>query len=157
MKWAKTRRSTIRRTDSRSTARRPVIDRGGSGRAMRYPTTRPPERRVQAIDRALRGGKWPTVQGLAVDLGVDPRTIGGDIRFMRCERNAPIAYDRRRGGYFDREPTYQLLHVPITQGELLAICLSERILRQFRGTPFEAGRGPAWGRAFPQRDQPTRT
>ena len=42
---------------------------------MRNSTSRPPERRVQAIDRALRGGKWPTVLGLAVDLGVDPRTI----------------------------------------------------------------------------------
>jgi predicted DNA-binding transcriptional regulator YafY len=93
---------------------------------------------MQAIDQALRAQKWPTDKTLAADLEVDPRTIRRDIEFLRDERNAPIEYDRARGGYFYAEPTYQLPLVQMTEGELLGLYLSERMLRQFHGTPFEA-------------------
>jgi predicted DNA-binding transcriptional regulator YafY len=93
---------------------------------------------MQAIDQALRAQRWPTDKTLAADLEVDPRTIRRDIEFMRDERNAPIEYDRVRRGYFYAEPTYQLPLVQMTEGELLGLYLSERMLRQFHGTPFEA-------------------
>jgi predicted DNA-binding transcriptional regulator YafY len=94
-------------------------------------------RRMQAIDQALRAQRWPTARSLTEELNVDPRTIRRDIEFMRDERNAPIEYDRVRGGYFYAEPTYQLPLVPMTEGELLGLYLSERMLRQFHATPFE--------------------
>ena len=56
---------------------------------------------------------------------------------MRDEQNAPIKFDRVHGGYYYAEPTYQLPLVQLTQGELLGLYLSERMLRQFQGTPFE--------------------
>jgi hypothetical protein len=42
-------------------------------------------RRMQAIDWALRAGRWPTSKSLARELKVDPRTIRRDIEFMRDE------------------------------------------------------------------------
>ncbi len=105
---------------------------------MRYHATRPLMRRMQEIDLALRTKKWPTDKTLAVDLQVDPRTVRRDLEFMRYEQNAPIAFDRARRGYYYTEPTYRLPLLQMTQGELLALYFSERLLRQFRGTPFEA-------------------
>jgi predicted DNA-binding transcriptional regulator YafY len=104
---------------------------------MRHPATQPLARRIQAIDQALRAGRWPTGEALALALEVDARTIRRDTRFMRLEQHAPIGFDRRRKGYYYTEPTFRLPSVQMTQGELLALYLSERMLRQFRGTPFE--------------------
>jgi predicted DNA-binding transcriptional regulator YafY len=104
---------------------------------MRYHPTRPLMRRMQEIDRAVRAGRWPTAESLANELNVDLRTIRRDIEFMRDERNAPIEYDRVRRGYFYAEPTYQLPLVQMTEGELLGLYLSERMLRQLQGMPFE--------------------
>ena len=107
---------------------------------MRYPGTRPLVRRMQAIDQALRARKWPTDKTLAKDLQVDPRTIRHDLEFMRDERQAPIAFDRARRGYHYTEPTYRLPPLQMSQGELLALYLSERLMKQFRDTPFEPDR-----------------
>jgi predicted DNA-binding transcriptional regulator YafY len=104
---------------------------------MRYHPTRPLMRRMQEIYRALRAGRWPTAESLANELNVDLRTIRRDIEFMLHERNAPIEYDRARRGYYYAEPTYQLSLVQMTEEELLGLYLSERMLRQFHGTPFE--------------------
>ena len=52
---------------------------------------------MQAIDLALRAGRWPTDKSLANELKVDPRTIRRDLEFMRDEQHAPSEYDRSRG------------------------------------------------------------
>ena len=41
---------------------------------MRFHATRPLVRRMQAIDQALRAGRWPTDKSLAKELKVDPRS-----------------------------------------------------------------------------------
>jgi predicted DNA-binding transcriptional regulator YafY len=56
---------------------------------------------------------------------------------MRDDPHAPIAFDRARRGYYYADPTFRLPRVPISQGEMLALYLSERMIRQFSGTPFE--------------------
>ena len=56
---------------------------------------------------------------------------------MRDQQHAPVEYDRGRGSYGYAEPTYRLPFIQMTQGEMLALYLSERMMRQFRGTPFE--------------------
>ena len=60
---------------------------------MRYHATRPPLKRIMAIDREVRAKKWPTDKTLAMSLEVDPRTIRRDLVYMREQLNAPIAYD----------------------------------------------------------------
>jgi predicted DNA-binding transcriptional regulator YafY len=105
--------------------------------AMRYHGTRPLIRRMQAIDQVLRAQRWPTDKTLATDLEVDPRTIRRDLEFMRDEHHAPIEFDRARRDYYYADPTFRLPLVQMSQGEMLALYLSERMMRQFSGTPFE--------------------
>ena len=104
---------------------------------MRYHGTRPPILRMTAIDQALRANKWPTDKTLAETLGVDPRTIRRDLEYMRDQLHAPIAFDRVRGGYHYTELTFRLSFPQLSQGELVALFLAERMMHQFRGTPFE--------------------
>jgi predicted DNA-binding transcriptional regulator YafY len=92
---------------------------------------------MQAIDQALRAQRWPTDKTLATDLEVDPRTIRRDIEFMRDERHAPIEFDRAQRGYYYADPTFRLHLVHMNHCTMLALYLSERMMRQFSGTPFE--------------------
>jgi len=105
---------------------------------MRYHATRPPQKRMMVIDQALRAKKWPTDRSLASELEVNPRTIRRDLEYLRDQCHAPIAFDRVRGGYYYTEPTFRLAFPQLSQGELVALFLAERMMHQFRGTPFHA-------------------
>jgi predicted DNA-binding transcriptional regulator YafY len=104
---------------------------------MLYHHARPPLARIMTIDKALRAGAWPNTRTLANEIGVDRRTIRRDIDFLRYQLNAPIEFDSVRNGYHYTEPSYSLPFPQLTQGEMLSLYLSERMMRQFRGTPFE--------------------
>ena len=56
---------------------------------------------------------------------------------MRDQYHAPIAFDRARRGFYYTELTFRLSFPQLNQGELIALFLAERMMRQFRGTPFE--------------------
>ena len=104
---------------------------------MRYPATRPPIRRLKGIDLDLRARNWPTDKTLASALEVDPRTIRRDLEFLRGQCNAPIEFDRVQGSYYSTEPTFRLTLPQLSHGELIALFLTERMTRQYRGAPFE--------------------
>jgi predicted DNA-binding transcriptional regulator YafY len=104
---------------------------------MRYHATRPPLRRIKAIDQALRAGRWPTDKLLADELEADPRTIRRDLEFMRSQLQAPIKFSRARRGYYYSEETYRLPFLHLSEGELISLFLAERMMQQSRGTPFE--------------------
>jgi predicted DNA-binding transcriptional regulator YafY len=110
----------------------------GTWVAMRYHATRPPLRRMKAIDQALRAGRWPTDKSLAAELEADPRTIRRDLEYMRYQLQAPIAYSRAQRGYYYSEDTYRSPFLQLSEGELISGSLAERMMRQFRGTPFDA-------------------
>ena len=104
---------------------------------MLYHRARPPLGRFLKIDAALRARGWPNTRTLASELEVDRRTIRRDIDYMRDQLHAPIAFDGAHRGYYYTEPTFRLAFPQLTQGELLALYLSEQTARHFRGTPFE--------------------
>ena len=56
---------------------------------------------------------------------------------MREQLNAPIAFDKAHRGHYYTEPTFRLSLPQLKQGELIALFLAERMMHQFRGTPFE--------------------
>jgi predicted DNA-binding transcriptional regulator YafY len=103
-----------------------------------YQAARPPMRRIMAIGQALRAGEWPNATILARHLEVNVRTIRRDIAFLRDQLRAPVVFDARHNGYYYAEPSYRLPHFQISEGELLALYLTERLLRILEGTPFEA-------------------
>jgi predicted DNA-binding transcriptional regulator YafY len=99
---------------------------------------------MMVIDQALRDDSRPNARTLGDRLEVHPRTVRRDIEYMRDQLLAPIEFDARRNAYFYREPSYRLSFLRLTEGELLALFIAERVLQQYRGTPF----GPDLARAF---------
>ena len=102
-----------------------------------HAASRPPLARIAAIDRAIREGTWPNATGLARELEVSPRTVQRDLIFLRDRLLAPLRFDPRRNGYCYTSAGYQLPFFRLTEGELVAMFLAERLLRQYRGTYFE--------------------
>jgi predicted DNA-binding transcriptional regulator YafY len=106
--------------------------------APRSPATRPPLRRlIWALGR-LRDGRPLKATDLAREWDVTVRTAYRDLDFLRDSWRAPIEYDRARGSYRLTEPFADLPPVSLSQGELVALYFAEKLVRQYRGTPFEA-------------------
>lgn len=100
-------------------------------------TTRPALHRLSVIDRSIRDGKYPNARTVAEELEVSPCTIKRDILFLRDRLHAPLDFCRRRNGYFYTSDTWQLPYFQLTEGEMLALFVTERALREYRGTPYE--------------------
>ncbi len=99
-------------------------------------STRPPMRRIIEIDYLLSQRKYPNAPELAREFEVNIRTIYRDIDYMRYQMDAPIDYSQERKGYFYSEEGYSLPIVKLTEGELIAIFLAEKVLRAYSGTPY---------------------
>jgi predicted DNA-binding transcriptional regulator YafY len=96
------------------------------------------------IDNALSAGAWPNARTLARELEVDSRTIRRDIEYMRDQLQAPIEWNATKNGYSYTVSTYRFLPLKLTEDELVAVLVAEKVLRQYRGTPY----GPDLARAF---------
>ncbi len=100
-------------------------------------TTRPSLARLLRIHHCLAAGRHPTLGELAKLCGVHERTIKRDLGVLRDEFGAPLEYCRRRRGYTYREP-FSLDSLPLAEGELLALCMTNVAADMFRNTPFAA-------------------
>ena len=96
---------------------------------------KPQKRRLIFIDRKIRSGTFPNCRSLAEEWETSSKTIQRDIDFLK-EIGAPIEYDARRYGYYYSEPTYSLPAIDICEGDLFAICIAEKALRQYEDTPI---------------------
>lgn len=61
---------------------------------------RAPVERMQVIHEKLRARRYPNKTTLANEMEVGVRTIGRDVEFMRDRLRLPIAYDRKRNGFY---------------------------------------------------------
>ncbi|HEV3261346.1 MAG TPA: WYL domain-containing protein [Gemmataceae bacterium] len=98
--------------------------------------SRPPLRRLMALDGMLRAGGYPNARTAAAELDVNPRTIHRDFDFLRDSWGAPLEFCRKHNGWYYREPDYALPLLRLTEGELLAFFLAERLMQQYRDTPY---------------------
>lgn len=110
------------------------------------PNSRPPLRRFLAIERFVRDGEYPNSESLAAALEVDSRTIQRDIAFLKDQLGAPLDFCRKRNGYFLTDLSWTLPSFQLTEGELVSVFLAERLIRQYRGTPFETDLARAFER-----------
>ena len=94
--------------------------------------------RIAALDRAVRAGEYPNAGTIARLMEVSPRTVQRDVEFLRDRLGAPLEFDAARNGYAYRDPTFRLPFLTLTEGELVALFLAERVLQQYRGTPYAA-------------------
>jgi len=104
---------------------------------VRALATRPPLRRLLWALQRLRSGKPLRATDLAREFEVAVRTAYRDRDFLRDEWRVPLEYNHHQGTYHLTEPVGSLPLVSLSQGELLAIYFAEKVLRQYRGTPFE--------------------
>jgi predicted DNA-binding transcriptional regulator YafY len=100
--------------------------------------SRPPLRRLCALDRMIRAGGYPNARSAARELEVNPRTVYRDFDFLRDSWGAPLEFCHRHNGFYYRDPDYALPLLRLTEGELVALFLAERLLQQYQGTPYAA-------------------
>jgi predicted DNA-binding transcriptional regulator YafY len=105
--------------------------------ALRSPSTRPPLRRLFWTLGQLRDGRLLKATDVARQFEVDVRTAYRDIDFLRDQLRAPIEYDPSRGTYWLTDRTVNLPPLVMNQGEVIGLFFAEKVLAQYRGTPFE--------------------
>lgn len=93
--------------------------------------------RLYEIDKQIRSGKFPNTRQLAELLEVKPRTVERDIEHLRDRLGAPIVYDRQKKGYRYLTTDFHLPRFTLTEGEMITLFLAQKVLRLYRGTPFE--------------------
>jgi len=112
----------------------------------KVPNTRPPLRRLLWAIQRLQSGKPLRATDIASEFEVNVRTAYRDLDFLRDEWRVPFDWDAHKGTYTLTEPFASLPLVSLSQGELVAIYFAEKVLRQYRGTPFEADLASAFGK-----------
>ncbi|MCK5405184.1 MAG: WYL domain-containing protein [Desulfobulbaceae bacterium] len=92
------------------------------------------------IDKKIREGmqsqKLANCSTMAKEYEVSPKSILRDIDFLRNQRDAPIAYDSRKKGYYYTEENYSIPAISINESDLFAICIAEKALTQYENTPI---------------------
>jgi predicted DNA-binding transcriptional regulator YafY len=112
----------------------------------RFPSTRPPLRRIVWTMGQLKNGRPLKATDIAGEFEIDVRTAYRDICFLRDQCRAPLEFDRQRGSYVLTEPTFSLPLVTMTRGELVSLFFAEMAARQYRGTPYEKDLEAALGK-----------
>lgn len=106
---------------------------------FRAPRNKHPMLRLLWFDQQLRAQKFPTARQFAERFEVTARTAYRDVEYFKEQLRLPISYDPKRGGYYYSEANVPVSPVfSITEGELLALYISQRVLEQYEGTPFAA-------------------
>jgi predicted DNA-binding transcriptional regulator YafY len=105
--------------------------------AARTLTTRSQIRRLYWALGRLRSGKPLKATDLAAEFEMNVRTAYRDLDFLRDDWRIPIEFDRTAQTFVLTEPLADLPPVSLSQGELIGLYFAEKVLTQYRGTPFE--------------------
>jgi predicted DNA-binding transcriptional regulator YafY len=97
--------------------------------------SRPPLYRLLVVDQMLRTGTYPNARQMARRLEVHRRTVYRDLDFLRDSWGAPVEFSSQHNGFYYRDPDYALPLQRLTEGELLALHLAERLLQAYRCAP----------------------
>lgn len=90
--------------------------------------------RVFWIDRKIRAGHYPNTRTIAGHFEISTRTAQRTLDFMRDRMRLPLDYSAEHQGWYYTEATYALPAIELTEGDLVAILLAEKLARQYRGT-----------------------
>ena len=119
---------------------------GNAASTARAISTLPQLRRLLWAVGRLRAGRPLKATDLASEFEVNVRTAYRDLDFLRDDWRAPLEFDRAQATYRLTEPTVALPSVTLSEGELVALYFAEKVLAQYRGTPFEADLASAFGK-----------
>jgi len=73
--------------------------------------------RLHYLNAVLRAGRFPTPNDVMAAFGVSRRSVFDDVRYLREQINAPIIWDRSRGGWAYSDPTFDLPALILTDDE----------------------------------------
>jgi proteasome accessory factor B len=90
-----------------------------------------------SIHRELEDGKYANATMLSRALEVSTKTVYRDLEFMRDRLGLPLEYDEQKFGFHYTEKVAAFPSIQISEGELAALVLAEKALKQYRGTTFE--------------------
>ena len=99
--------------------------------------SRPPLERMQRLHDLLSHERPVNCQQLGREFEVSYKTIQRDLDFMRDRLNLPIEYDATRYTFRYTEPVEAFPLLQVSEGEILALFVAQKVLAQYRGTPFE--------------------
>ena len=68
------------------------------------------------------------------------------VDLLRIPDESPLEFCRKRNGYHLTDLSWTLPAFQLTEGELVSVFLAERLIRQYRGTPFETDLARAFDR-----------
>ena len=110
------------------------------------PSRRPPQLRTYWILGRLRDGRSFTAKDVAGAFEITDRTAYRDLVFLRDQLNVPLHFERPKRTWRLTEPTAVLPGLPFCASEWVALYFAEKILAQYRGTPFEPDLLAAFGK-----------
>jgi proteasome accessory factor B len=93
--------------------------------------------RMKRIFGWLQDGRYPNCTGIARDLEVSVKTAARDVDSLRDHWELPIGYDEKRHGFYFTKKVERLPWVPVTEAELFAVCVSQKVLDLYHGMPFQ--------------------
>ena len=91
--------------------------------------------RLMGIHEWLQKNGYPNNALIAERFEVSRKTAQRDIEFLRDRMNAPIEYSARHRGYFYENPNFMLPSISMSEGELTALLIGSRILKEYQGSP----------------------
>jgi len=106
--------------------------------------SRPPLERMQRLHDLLSNEQPVNCQQLGKDFEVSYKTIQRDLDFMRDRLNLPIEYDATCYTFRYTETVEAFPLLQVSEGEILALFVAQKVLAQYRGTPFEKTLGSAF-------------
>lgn len=104
--------------------------------------------RIFWINNQLLANRFPNAQTIAAHFEVNEKTARRTLEFMRDQLQLPIEYSQKRRGFYFSEPSYPLPVINITEGELIALMLAEKLARAYRGTAIERLIEQAFGKVL---------
>lgn len=93
--------------------------------------------RLIRLDEMIRKGHCRSAAQAAEALEVKPRTIMRDFELLR-DCGAMLEYSPQERCWRYTEKSFVFPAMRMTEGELIAIFLAERLMHQYRGAPFES-------------------
>ena len=117
----------------KSSASRNLLSKTAAPRGF----SRPSLARMQQLHQQIKEGKFPNCRKLAEMLEISAKTVQRDIDFMRDRLNLPIDYDPLRFGFYYSRPVANFPSIEVTEGEIIALFVAQKVLDQYKGTPFE--------------------
>ncbi len=80
------------------------------------------------FDNQIRQNRFPNAVKLSAQFEVCTKTARRDIRYFNDRYHAPIEYNRSERGYYYLDPDYKLPSLYVTQDEIIAVLIAQKLL-----------------------------